>query len=190
MWQEYFKKHLKRKPREQLVRAVSFCNKKENSLDLGAGTLIESKFLIKKGFKKVVAVDSAKEVKKFVEDFNNKKLEFHSISFQEFLFEKDIYDLINAQFALPFYGSTGFNSFIKKIKSSLKKDGIFVGELFGKKDSWNNKDTELVFHTKQQALSLFKDLEIIEFIEEEKDGLAASGVKKHWHIFHFILRKK
>ena len=29
MWKKYFEKHLKRKPREQLVRAFSFCINKD-----------------------------------------------------------------------------------------------------------------------------------------------------------------
>jgi hypothetical protein len=32
--------------------------------------------------------------------------------------------------------------------------------------------------------------EIIEFIEEEKEGSTAAGTNKHWHVFHFIVRKK
>lgn len=189
-WKKYFKYHESRKPREQLVQAVSFCKNKENALDLGAGTLIESKFLIKKGFKKVTAVDNALEVKIFAKKFNNKKLELKNISFQEYNFSKNTFDLINAQFALPFYGKKGFSGFIKKIKNSLKKNGIFVGQLFGKKDSSNNKKTELVFQTKKEALALLSDLKILEFKEEEKDGKTVSGKIRHWHIFHFIVKKK
>lgn len=190
MWSEYFKKHAKRKPRELLVRAVSFCEHKENALDLGAGTLIESKFLTKKGFKKVVAIDSALEAKIFAKNFKNKKFHFKNISFREFDFPKKKFDLINAQFALPFYGKRGFNSFIKKVRGSLKPKGVFVGQFFGVNDSWNNSNYNLAFHTKKQALDLLFGLKILEFIEEEKEGKTASGNKKHWHVFHFIVQKK
>ena len=196
MWKKYFKKHLKRKPREQLVRAFSFCTNKENALDLGAGTLIESKFLIKKGFKNVVAVDNAPEVKKFVKNFNNKKLVYKNISFQEYDYPKNTFDLINSQFSLHLFGKNGFNTFIKKIKNSLKPKGIFVAQFLGVKDSWNGNlksatpKASYVFQTKKQALDLLSDLEILEFKEEDEDGKTILGVKKHWHIFYFIARKR
>ncbi len=196
MWKKYFEKHLKRKPREQLVRAFSFCVNKENALDLGAGTLIESKFLIKKGFKNVVAVDNAPEVKKFVKDFNNKKLIFKNISFQEYNFPKNTFDLINSQFSLHLYGQKGFNAFIKKIKNSLKPKGIFVAQFLGVKDSWNGDlksatpRANYLFHTKKQALRLLSGLKILELKEENEDGETILGVKKHWHIFYFIAQKR
>lgn len=189
-WKQYFKKHTKRKPREQLVRAISFCKNKETALDLGAGTLIESRFLIKKGFKYIVAIDNAPEVKKFAKNFKNKKLGFKNISFQKYTFPKKTFDLINAQFSLPFFGKKNFNSFMKKIAGSLKPKGVFVGQFFGKKDSWNDGRPELIFHTKKQVLSLLSDLKILEFIEKDGDGKTASGKLKHWHIFHVIAQKK
>lgn len=195
MWKEYYKKHLKRKPREQLIRAFSFCTNKEKALDLGAGTLIESKFLIKKGFKNVIAIDNAKEVRKFVKDFNNKKLIYKNISFQKYNFPKNTFDLINSQFSLHLHGKKGFNAFIKKIKNSLKPKGIFVAQFLGVKDSWNGDlktaipKANYVFHTKKQALALLSGLKILEFIEEDKDGETMLGVKKHWHIFYFICKK-
>jgi len=195
MWKEYFKKHKKRKPREQLVRAVSFCLNKDKALDLGAGTLIESKFLIKKGFKNVVVIDNAPEVKTYVKNFNNKKLHFKNVSFQEYDFSKNTFDLINSQFSLHFYGEKGFRSFIKSIRSSLKPGGIFVGQFLGVKDSWNEKKkskipkANSVFHTKKQALSLLSGMKILEFIEEDKDGKTALGIPKHWHVFYFIAQK-
>ena len=183
MWKQYFKKHAKRKPREQLVRAISYANK-GNALDLGSGTCIETKYLVKQGFN-VIAVDSAPEAKKYA----NKRFEFKNISFQEYKFPLNKFNLINAQFALPFYGKKGFNGFIKKIIGSLKPKGVFVGQFFGKKDSWNIGKPELVFHVKQQVINLLSDMKILEFIEEEKDGKTASGNLKHWHIFHFIVQK-
>lgn len=190
MWKEYFKKHKNRKPREQLIKAVSFSKNKENALDLGAGTLIESKYLIKKGFKNVLAIDSAPETKIFAKNFKNKKFKYKNISFQDYDFSKNTFDLVNAQYAVPFYGKKGFNSFIKNIIKSLKPKGIFVGQFFGNKDSWKIDKKEIVFHTRKQVLNLLSSCKILEFTEEERDGETASGHKKHWHVFHFIVEKK
>jgi len=189
MWKEYFKKHAKRKPRKLLVIAVSFCKKRENALDLGSGTLIESKFLIRKGFKKVIAIDSSRDAKVYSKNLS-KKIEFKNISFQKYNFPKETFDFINAQYALPFYRKKNFNSFMDKVKNSLKPGGIFVGQFFGNKDGWNDGRQNLVFHTKKQALHFLSSMEILKFIENEKDGETASGKMRHWHVFHFIVRKK
>lgn len=48
----------------------------------------------------------------------------------------------------------------------------------------------MVFLTKEQVLSLFKDtFEIIEFNEIEKNGKTALGKIKHWHIYNVIAKK-
>jgi tellurite methyltransferase len=188
-WADYYKKHTNREPRALLVRAVSSCVSREAALDLGAGTLIESKYLVESGFKKVVAVDSSVQMKEFVGGFDKPELVLVVESFKDFDFSKYTFDLINAQFALPFYGKTDFPIFIKKVIASLLSDGIFVGQFFGINDSWNTSDSDIAFHTKEEVLDFLSDLEILEFTEEEKDATTASSEPKHWHVFHFITKK-
>ncbi len=188
-WNPYYKKHSIREPRKLFVKAVSFCSNKENALDLGAGTLIESKFLVDAGFKNIIAVDNSPEVKDFAQDIDTFKLTLVMSSFNDFFFPKNKFDLVNAQFALPFYGKEDFPIFIKKIIDSLAPKGIFVGQFFGVNDSWNVPDSEIIFHTKEEGLQLLAELEIIEFLEEEKENPTASGAIKHWHLFHFIVKR-
>ncbi|MCC7436682.1 class I SAM-dependent methyltransferase [Candidatus Nomurabacteria bacterium] len=189
-WKTYFEKHAKRKPREQLVRAVSYCSNKENALDLGAGTLIEAAFLLENGFSHVTAVDSSPESLEFAKHFDSERFKLETIKFDEFKLEPNTYDLVNAQYALPFYGKQNFESFIENIKKSLKIGGVFVGQFFGNRDDWNTKDKNLAFQTKEEVQNFLSDMEVIEFQEEEKEGNTASGNTKHWHLFHFIIRKK
>ncbi|MES3032148.1 MAG: class I SAM-dependent methyltransferase [Patescibacteria group bacterium] len=194
MWKKYYKKHEKREPRKQLVRAVNFCHvKKGNALDLGSGTMIESKFLARKGFN-VVAIDHAPESKKYAKNIS-KKITFKNISFKEYNYPKNTFDLITSQLSLHLYGYKGFNLFIKRIINSLKPKGIFVGQFFGVNDSWNTEGVpfpkyDYVFHTKRQVLKLLSPLKILELEEKEKDGKTIHGVPHHWHMFHFIARKR
>ena len=46
------------------------------------------------------------------------------------------------------------------------------------------------FLKKEQVIELFKDFEIIEFKEVEKDGTTGLGKMKHCHIFNVIAKKK
>ncbi len=186
IWEEYYKKHSKRKPREQLYRAISYCNKKNTALDLGSGNLIESKFLVENGFKKVVAIDSSSETMDFLDSSLKKKIILLIVPFKDYQFSLNTFDLVNAQYSLPFYGKEDFATFFNRIKSSLTKNGVFVGQFFGISDGWNTSESDLIFHTREDVLLLLKDFKIIEFFEEEKDGTTAKGDLKHWHVFHVI----
>jgi tellurite methyltransferase len=190
IWEEYYKRHSKRKPREQLVRAISYCHKKNEALDLGSGNLIESKFLVENGFKNVVAIDSSAETMDFLSSSLKKKIILLIVPFKQYKFPLNTFDLVNAQYSLPFYGKEDFDTFFNSIKSSLRKNGVFVGQFFGISDGWNTIESDLIFHTREDIILLFKDFEIIEFFEEEKDGTTAKGDSKHWHVFHVIAQYK
>ncbi len=188
-WKTYYEQHLSRPPRPLLVKAVSFCKNKDTALDLGARTLIESKFLLDSGFKKVVAVDSSPEIKEFADRINDQRLEVMVNAYQDISLPPESFDLINASYALPFYGPKGFNEFVEKLVSSLKPGGVFTGQFFGVRDEWNREGKIMAFQTVEEAKELLKDLHLEIFKEEEKDGTVASGEAKHWHIFHFIAVK-
>jgi tellurite methyltransferase len=188
-WSNYYTKHASRKPREQVVRAIELCTNKDSALDLGAGTLVESTFLLQSGFNKVIALDNSPEIKKFAEDLDPKHFSLEISTFQDFKFAENNFDLINAQYALPFHGPENFKEFIEKIKNSLKSGGVFVGQFFGINDSWNTSESKLEFQTKEEVLELLSGLKIVEFQEEKKDGKTAAGLDKHWHVFHFIAVK-
>lgn len=70
-------------------------------------------------------------------------------------------------------------------------DGYFVGNFFGKNDSWANIKDQMTFLSKEEVINLFNGtFEIIEFNEIEKDGKTGLGKMKHWHIYNIIARKK
>ena len=48
----------------------------------------------------------------------------------------------------------------------------------------------MVFLSKTEVLELFKNFDIINFKEKEEDKKTALGVKKHWHIYDVIAKKK
>ena len=47
----------------------------------------------------------------------------------------------------------------------------------------------MTFLSKEEVKELFKDFEIIQFNEIEKDGLTGMGKKKHWNIIEVVARK-
>ena len=122
---------------------------------------------------------------------NNEELEkfrFQKQNFESLELEKN--NLIVANYCLPFCNKNNFKELWNKINNSILKDGYFVGNFFGINDEWKSTKEEMTFLTKEQVIELFKDFEIIEFKEVEKDGATGLGKMKHWHIFNVIAKKK
>src|SRR3989344_2815561 len=100
-WADYFKKTKNQPPRPLLVKALNFVKERNSALDLGAGSLNDSKYLLEQGFKKVTAVDSDPTVLQFAKELNKPNFNCVISAFDKFDFPIEEYDLVNTQFALP-----------------------------------------------------------------------------------------
>lgn len=173
-----------------LPAAVMVLGRTGRALDLGCGAGRDTKFLLEEGFD-VVAVDKAEKALEYLKGFPQEHLEIQLSSFENFDFEEEKYDLVNAQFSLPFTDRDRFSEVFRKVKASLKSGGIFVGQLFGVNDDWyKSPTTRTTFHTIEEARALFSDMEVLKFVEKDYDGTIADGTPKHWHTFHVLARKK
>ncbi|CAN5643867.1 class I SAM-dependent methyltransferase [soil metagenome] len=188
-WKEYISKTSMKPPSELLKKAVKETSDKELALDLGPGAFKDTKFLLSSGFKKVIAVDIADEGLEHIKDLIPAKVEFVNTSFDKFRFSDHKFDLINAQFSLPFNSPSTFKVMFENLKSSLKPDGIFAGQFFGIRDKWNNGKNDLTFHTLTEILIMMRGMEIIELKEDEEDRAPVIGDIKHWHVYHIIASK-
>jgi SAM-dependent methyltransferase len=114
----------------------------------------------------------------------------HTISsFEDFDFPTESYDLVNAQYSLPFCAPQEFKALFDKITHSLKSGGIFTGQFFGPRDSWNDGRVNMTFLPEGDAREILNNFKIIKFTEEEADKKPSVGSIKHWHIFHIIALK-
>lgn len=186
-WNKYYEAQGSNPPRAELVEALAFVSSKDTALDLGAGSLRDSVYLLDQGFRHVTAVDSNPSVGEIQKDLSS-GLEIIISKFEDFNFPEESFDIINAQYSLPFISHREFENIFLKIKKSLKKGGVFTGQFFGDKDEWKYS-RDMNFLTKEESLELVQDMDIIKFTEEEKDEKTAAGVDKHWHIFNMILRR-
>ena len=188
-WKEYFEKTKGAKHRPLLVEAIKLVKEKNKALDLGAGAFNDIKYILSEGFKHVVAVDKVSVAEDILKNLLPAQVSYVISRFEDFEFVENNYDLVNAQYSLPFIEKNSFNKVFEKILSSLKSGGVFNGQFFGDRDEWNKGDDKMTFHTKEEAENLLKGLKVIKFVEEEKNGSTASGQDKHWHVFHFIVVK-
>ncbi len=177
-------------PRPLLVEALAFVDPKDEALDLGPGALSDTKYLLSQNFLHVTAVDISDNAHTIASELPSDRFEYIISSFENFDFPEHKYDLINAQYSLPFNSSETFDVVFERVKKSLKPQGIFTGTLFGTKDSWYEMRKDMSFHTLKQVQELFLDMKLIKFREEERNGRTVSGEEKHWHIYNIIACKK
>jgi tellurite methyltransferase len=158
------------------------------ALDLGCGAGRDTRYLLSKGWH-VTAIDREDASMAALAQLPQDNLRAVQSAIEDFAFEPAAYDLISAQFSLPFIPPTHFAATFTRIKQSLKPGGIFTGQFFGVHDSWNSPEFNMSFATQQQAEELLDGLQIMELIEEEKEGKTALGEPHHWHAFHILARK-
>lgn len=171
-----------------LMRAAALAPRKGHALDLGAGGGRDTRYLLSQGFA-VTAVDAEPGSAALLQSLASDRLRVVVSRFQDFDFAGAPYDLISAQFALPFIPPSHFAEVFARIKAALAPGGVFAGQFFGVHDQWNTPDRDMTFVTRQEAEDLLRDLETVELTEEENDGQTAVGSPKHWHVFHILARR-
>ena len=133
------------------------------------------------------AEDVESRIRKRLNERKSKKFRFLRQRFEYLELENT--KLLVANFSLPFCDRNNFKKLWNKISDSILIDGYFVGNFLGINDEWKNTKEKMTFLTKEQVMELFKDFNIIEFKEVEKDNFTGLGKMKHWHVFNVIAKK-
>ena len=187
--ERYYKNTTYAEPNYTVKKFIKLNVEPGNAIELGCGAGRDTVCLIKNGWN-VLAIDRENVESRIaakLETEELKQLKFLKQKFEEIELEKN--NLVVTNFSLPFCNKNNFKELWNKINNSILKDGYFVGNFFGINDEWKSTKEEMTFLTKEQVIELFKDFEIIEFKEVEKDGTTGLGKMKHWHIFNVIAKK-
>jgi tellurite methyltransferase len=171
-----------------LMRAAGLAPRKGSALDLGAGAGRDTRYLLEQGFA-VTAVDADPRAVALLAALWQDRLRVVQSAFEDFAFASATYDLISAQFALPFIARDRFAGVFARLKAALVPGGIFAGQFFGVHDEWNTPERSMTFLTREEVEALLSGLETIELSEEDADGHTADGSPKHWHVFHILARR-
>lgn len=172
-------------PNRVLLEAFPYIKKFENALDLGCGAFRDTRFLLEKGFT-VDAVDNSPNVEWV--GGSNDTLNFYPKSFSEFTYPEGRYDLINAQYSIPFCDPANFKQVWSQITYSLTVGGIFTGQFFGNEDGFV-PDDKMTFLDKKEVEILLQDFQVHTFVEAKRTSKTATGREKFWHIFDVIAEK-
>lgn len=190
MWKSYFKSTKNNPPNKLLVlaNAVPYVNGKK-ALDLGAGTLNDSKYLVEQGFT-VDAVDSAPEFVTYALKEKNPLIHIHNYSFSDFPFPPDTYDLISAQWALSFEAPNRFDTLIANIRKALKPGGIFTGHIYGNRHAWASSRSTMTFKDNFWYQYNFQPLwHSIYSKEVEEIQTPVVGKPGKFHYWEFVMQK-
>ncbi|HYM97260.1 MAG TPA: class I SAM-dependent methyltransferase [Candidatus Sulfotelmatobacter sp.] len=173
-------------PWPRLVRAADMLASPGDALDVGAGAGRDTAHLLSRGWR-VTAVDSSPSSASALARLTQPGLTVATAAFEDFAPSE--YDLVNAQFSLPFIPRDRFEVTVARLRDSVRAGGVMAATFFGQHDAWNEPGSVLNFSTRSDVERIFQGFELIELTEEEEDGHTADGSPKHWHVFHLIARR-
>jgi SAM-dependent methyltransferase len=171
-----------------MERAASLAGHAGRALDLGAGGGRDTRYLLAHDWQ-VTAVDSEPASIALLSQIDDANLTVVQSSIQDFRMGREEYDLINAQFSLPFVPPAQFDEVFARIREALKPGGLFTGVFFGPHDEWNTPGSGVTFLPREKVDELLAGMQVIELTEEDRMGGTASGGTKHWHVFSVIARR-
>lgn len=187
-WGDYHKATGGRDARPLLVQAAEMRESAGHALELGAGAGNEVWYLLDHGFR-VTAVDSDAGGVDMLRAIPHQNLQVVHSTYDSFLFEPHTYDLVSAQYALPFNPAATFDAMFARLRRSIRPGGLFCGNLFGNRDQWNTPGSGKTFLRREEAIRLFDGFDVLLFEEDEAERGLAQGGTKHWHVFDIIARR-
>lgn len=155
------------------------------AVDLGCGRGIEARFLAENGFT-VHAYDVDPSVSEALEELAAELPVHAEIVDLSQLRELPGADLILACASLPFLPRRSFAGLWDAVRTALRPQGNLAVDLFGVRDDWAGTDG--TFLSRQEVEALLDGLEVLELVEEERDGRSFSG-PKHWHTYRVLARR-
>ena len=182
-WDEYYKR-AGEKP-NQLVAGVLEENVsgRTASLDLGAGNLRDSKFLLEQGFSRVVAVDCSEQSRDFAVD----GIELHIEPIQTYGIEKNTYDYIVCCNTLFFLKPNEVVDLFNGVFDGLRAGGVFTGNVLGKEDEWVLNGAPVSSFTGGALEILLSRFKMIDLGDVKYH--APSNPPKFWHLWSFVVQK-
>jgi tellurite methyltransferase len=186
-WREFIRITSGEPPWPRLVRAAEMFGRPGDALDVGPGGGRDTRYLLRHEWR-VTAVDASLSAAAALRRLPRQRNLFIVVSAIED-FEPTGYDLVNAQFSLPFVPPGHFDATVRRLRDSVRTGGIIAATFFGKHDDWNVAGNDLSFSARADIERMFRGWELVELTEIDEDGHTADGAPKHWHVFHLIARR-
>jgi tellurite methyltransferase len=187
-WREFVRNTAGAPPWPQLERAAELFPEPGDALDVGAGAGRDTAYLLRRRWR-VIAVDASPSAAAALRRLPLQRNLSVVVSAAED-FQPATYDLVNAQFSLPFIARSRFDATVQRLRDSVRPRGVMAATFFGASDEWNVAGTQQTFSTQADIERIFNGWDLIQLIEVDEDGHVADGTPKHWHVFHVIAQRR
>lgn len=98
------------------------------------------------------------------------------------------FDVVVAGFCLFFLPPERLHRFWPRLARIVRPGGLIAGQFLGVHDDWATRGYTVL--TRAEVDELLAPYEVLHFEEAERDGETAMRDPKHWHVFHFVARRK
>jgi SAM-dependent methyltransferase len=178
-----------RDPNLLLLQALDILKVRNGrALDIGAGPLNDSRFLLRAGFW-VDAVDRDPHTRALAAELHDPRFNFVHADVRDVAIEVNAYSLVVALHVLPFLPRTDLPQVVSSIIGGLSQGGILCCTFLGPDDSWAQKRPHMAFYSRSDLDSMFSRLKPIVFSDCAYDGTNAKDEPKRWHVLRCIFRK-
>lgn len=203
---EYFKHHESRPPRQQVTEVVERLQQERGdlsqifALEIGAGAMVESRYLLEAGVGHVDAYDASEDAEARAitvglqhNDFDrDERFAFHRIRNEELPdhLPSETYDLIVSYLTLQFTQPEHFEAAWQALLASLKPGGLMSVQLAGDRHDWAKKHGRMTFLSRERVEGLFEGFEDVQIEERDQpDQPLSDGSTAHWHDYWITARK-
>ncbi|MFA5889199.1 MAG: class I SAM-dependent methyltransferase [Candidatus Paceibacterota bacterium] len=166
-----------------------FVTRRSASLDLGAGNLRDSKFLLGQGFTKVVAVDSSKKSLAFLTE----GIELHFAPIETFMPEKNTFDFVLSCNTLFYLTPEQIADIFQNVLVGLRSGGVFACNVLGKEDDWVVQGQQVSSFSEETLMALATGFDVLGTGEGKNRGQALDSLgvlgRKYWHQLSIVAQK-
>jgi cyclopropane fatty-acyl-phospholipid synthase-like methyltransferase len=187
-WKKFIEATKSRQPIGFLVDIVKKGEVSGLALDLGCGAGADARYLAEKGFKVVAVDNNAEAISQAKQVCAGLDVEVVAADVTNFEIEPEKYSLIVSWNTLPFLQKEKAKEVLENIKRGLKKGGLFVFCVLGKKDEYSNKE-KMSFWDLDEFEKFMAGMEIVELYEKRKQEPGATGEVKFWNSIRGVIRK-
>lgn len=157
---------------------------RRKALDLGAGNLRDSKYLLSAGFERITAVDIEPPPQKA------EGVESVVMPLEAYVPPLATFDLVVCCNTLFFFSEAQAVRILTRAYNALTEEGLMVGNLLGEKDEWVTKGKHgVVGHTKERLDAMLSSFANTAVKRETGERPTALGVPKFWDTWKILVSK-